>query len=59
MLVLVVAAAVFALTRPSTGATVTVPNLQGMTEDAAQTEANQSGLLVSYYASGPPTTPPG
>ena len=38
----------FALTRPSTGATVSVPNLQGMDEKTAQTEANQSGLLVSY-----------
>ena len=47
VLVLIVAAAVFALTRPSTGATVTVPNLQGMTEDVAQREANRSGLLVS------------
>ncbi len=47
VLVLVVAAAVFALTRPSTGATVTVPNLQGVDEKTAQTTANQSGLLVS------------
>ena len=43
-----VAGAVFALTRPQTGATVTVPNLQGMTEQAAQTKANRSGLLVRF-----------
>jgi serine/threonine-protein kinase len=47
VLILVVAGAVFALTRPQAGATVTVPNLQGMKEAAAQTTANQSGLLVS------------
>jgi beta-lactam-binding protein with PASTA domain len=48
VLVLAVAGAVYALTRPSAGATVTVPILQGMTEDQAQTVANQRGLLVSY-----------
>ena len=42
-LILAVAGAVFALTRPQTGATVTVPNLQGMTEQSAQTTANRSG----------------
>ena len=48
VLILAVAGAVFALTRPSAGATVTVPILQGMTEDSAQTLANQKGLLVSF-----------
>jgi serine/threonine-protein kinase len=48
VLVVVVAAAVFAFTRPGSGATVTVPNLQGMTEAQAQNFANQRGLLVSY-----------
>jgi eukaryotic-like serine/threonine-protein kinase len=47
VIILVVAGAVFALTRPQPGATVTVPNLQGMKEAVAQTKANQSGLLVS------------
>ncbi len=48
VLILAVAGAVFALTRPSAGATVTVPILQGMSEDSAQTLANQKGLLVSF-----------
>jgi eukaryotic-like serine/threonine-protein kinase len=48
VLVLAVAGAVFALTRPGSGATVTVPNLQGMTEEQAQNLANRRGLLVSY-----------
>jgi serine/threonine-protein kinase len=48
VLVAAVAAAVFALTRPAAGGTVTVPNLQGLTEDAAQNLANRSGLLVSF-----------
>lgn len=48
VLILAVAGAVFALTRPSTGATVSVPNLQGMDQASAQTRANRSGLLVSY-----------
>ena len=40
----------FAVTGPSTGATVTVPNLQGVDEKAAQTRANESGLLVVLAA---------
>ncbi len=48
VLILAIAGAVFALTRPSTGATVTVPNLKGMTEQAAQNKANRSRLLVSF-----------
>jgi serine/threonine-protein kinase len=48
VLILAIAGAVFALTRPSTGATVTVPNLKGMTEQAAQNQANRSRLLVSF-----------
>jgi beta-lactam-binding protein with PASTA domain/tRNA A-37 threonylcarbamoyl transferase component Bud32 len=48
VLILAVAGAVFALTRPANGATVTVPNLQGMNEKTAQTRANQSGLLVAF-----------
>ncbi len=48
VLILAIAGAVFALTRPQSGATVTVPNLRGMTEQAAQNEANRSKLLVSF-----------
>jgi serine/threonine-protein kinase len=48
VLVLAMAGAVFALTRPASGGTVTVPNLEGMTEDAAQNLANRSGLLVAF-----------
>jgi eukaryotic-like serine/threonine-protein kinase len=47
VLILAIAGAVFALTRPATGATVTVPNLKGMTEQTAQNAANRSRLLVS------------
>jgi eukaryotic-like serine/threonine-protein kinase len=48
VLILAIAGAVFALTRPQAGATVTVPNLRGMSEQAAQNEANRSKLLVSF-----------
>ncbi|MGZ4734497.1 MAG: protein kinase domain-containing protein [Acidimicrobiia bacterium] len=48
VLILAVAGAVFALTRPSTGKTVTVPNLQGVSEKTAQTRATDSGLLVAF-----------
>jgi serine/threonine-protein kinase len=48
VLVLAVAGAVYALTRPGAGATVTVPNLQGIGQDQAQQLANRSGLLVSF-----------
>jgi serine/threonine-protein kinase len=47
-LILVVAGAVFALTRPSAGPTITVPNLQGIDEKAAQDKATLAGLFVSY-----------
>jgi serine/threonine-protein kinase len=47
VLVLTIAGIVFAVTRPSTGSPVTVPNLFGMTEQAAQSKANEFGLLVS------------
>ncbi len=48
VLILAIAGAVFALTRPEAGATVTVPNLKGMTEQAAQNQANRSRLLVRF-----------
>jgi serine/threonine-protein kinase len=48
VLILAIAGAVFALTRPQAGATVAVPNLQGLTEQTAQTAANRSGLLVRF-----------
>ena len=49
VLILVVAGAVFALTRPSHGATVTVPNLQGYNDKVAQRRANEFGLLVDFH----------
>ncbi len=48
VLILLIAGAVFALTRPQSGGTVTVPNLKGLTEQSAQNEANRSKLLVSF-----------
>lgn len=47
VLALVLAAAGFALTRPSTGPPVTVPNLYGLDAKTAQTRANQAGLLLA------------
>jgi serine/threonine-protein kinase len=48
VLIIAIAGAVFALTRPQSGATVTVPNLKGLTEQTAQNQANRSKLLVSF-----------
>jgi serine/threonine-protein kinase len=47
VLLLTLAGIVFALTRPSTGSPVTVPNVYGLSEQSAQSKANEFGLLVS------------